>query len=66
MIARQNYQSLRSVIEFLSICQQLKLVKHTNLQGHFVHIVELSKTGVVICPVDKPQVDHIRVAYNKV
>ena len=36
MIAKQDYQSLRLVIEFLSICQQLKLVKHTNSQDHFM------------------------------
>ena len=29
-------------------------------------IVELSKTGVVVCPVDQPQAEPIRVAYNRI
>ena len=30
------------------------------------HIVELSKTGVVVCPVDQPQAEPVRVAYNRI
>ena len=29
-------------------------------------IVDLSKTGVVIRPVDQPQAEPIRVAYNRI
>ena len=66
MTSRQDYQSLRWVIESLFICMPAaKACKAYELARPFCGPY-CSETGVVVHPVNQPQLDHIRVAYNSI
>ena len=69
MIVRQNHLSLVWEIKCLYKCWPPRHTKLTSLLNHFMvltQIIEHTELGVVVWPIDKTQIEPIRVAYDRI